>query len=416
MGYVADLHIHSPYAYATSKALTLENLCAWAGLKGIDLLASADFTHPAWFRELQEKLTPDGGGLYQMAGGPAGISFILGTEVSCVYQQDGRLRRVHLLLFAPSLEVVDRLNRRLSRHGNLNEDGRPTLGLSARDLTALALDTHPECIVVPAHAWTPWYGVYGSKSGFDRLDQCFGDMMPAVTAIETGLSSDPAMNWPVAELADKTILSFSDAHSLPKLGREVTVFGGEPSYPGFARALSGNRVAYTVEFYPEEGKYHYDGHRKCGVVRSPQETLREGLNCPVCRRPLTLGVLHRTGLLGDGDARFATGEDGFVRSPQGRPPFIRLIPLQEIISDVIGVGVNSKRVQEVYLKLVRELAGELRVLMECPPEELEAAAGEELAQAIVLARRGQVQIEPGYDGVFGRISLPKPARDESLGG
>jgi uncharacterized protein (TIGR00375 family) len=407
MTYVADLHLHSPYAYATSRALTLENLADWAKLKGIDLLASADFTHPVWFDEIHEKLSPAGPGLYQFRG----VRFILGTEVSCVYAQGGRQRRVHVLLFAPNFDTVAKLNQALAAHGDLKEDGRPTLGISVRDLTELVLETDPECIIVPAHAWTPWYGVFGSRSGFSTLEECFEDMLPAVTAIETGLSSDPAMNWAVPELADKTILSFSDAHSLPKLAREATVFEGTLSYQGFAKALSENQVAYTIEFYPEEGKYHYDGHRKCGVSQSPDETLRQGTRCPKCHRPLTLGVLHQTKLLGRSDEGTITNEDGFVRSPQGRPPFMRLIPLQEIIAEVFGQSPNTKRVQEEYQRIVSEMGSELQVLAESKSAELEPVTGEQLAEAILMARAGKVSVEPGYDGVFGKISLPLEAKD-----
>ena len=261
MSYAADLHLHSPFAYACSKNLTLENLSAWAKVKGIQLLASGDFTHPVWREELGRKLISDGSGLYTYND----IHFILGTEVNCIYSQGGKGRRVHLLLLAPDFNTVDRLTLALTRLKiNLKSDGRPILSLSARDFTALALDANPECIVIPAHVWTPWYGVFGSKTGFDNLEECFQDMTPQIHAVETGLSSDPAMIWPIPWLADRTIVSFSDAHSPAKLGRELTVFEGELSYRGLAESLAHQGVAYTVEFYPEEGKYHYTGHRKCG--------------------------------------------------------------------------------------------------------------------------------------------------------
>ncbi len=404
MTYIADLHLHSAYAYATSSALTLPNLAEWANLKGIDLLATADFTHPVWFRELQDNLTAAAAeGLYAFGG----VHFVLGTEVSCVYRQGGQGRRVHLLLLAPDLDTAARLNRALAAYGNLESDGRPTLLLSARDLTALALEVNPDCIVMPAHAWTPWYGVYGSKSGFDSLADAFGDMYQHIPAIETGLSSDPEMNWTIGELGDKTIVSFSDAHSLPRLGREVTAFAGEMSYPGLAAALRDNGVAYTVEFYPEEGKYHYDGHRKCGVVQHPATTARLGADCPVCGRPLTLGVLNRTlrlaggGKLREGKRR----KDGFIGAPDGRPPFVRLIPLQEIIAAVLGQGVNTKGVQDKYRRLVGELGSELAVLREAGGADLEAAAGPELTAAVLRARVGDIYVEPGYDGVYGKVSL-----------
>ncbi len=403
MSYVADLHLHSAYAYATSKALTLPNLAKWAKLKGIDLLASADFTHPRWFRELSENLTPEGNGLYRYDG----VHFVLGTEVSCVYSQGGRGRRVHILVFAPDLSTVAELNLALASHGNLDSDGRPTLSLSVRDLTDLVLQTDPRCIVVPAHAWTPWYGVFGSKSGFDSLEECFQDLTPAIPAVETGLSSDPAMNWGVPDLAGKTIVSFSDAHSLPKLARELTVFDGPLTYQGLTDALFQNRVAYTVEFYPEEGKYHYDGHRKCGVCQPPEASLERRGFCPVCRRPLTLGVLHRTRSLSTTTADDSRGPDGFIHSHDGRPPFTRLVPLQEIIAQVRGLGLATKGVTNAYFDVVNQLGSELQALLHASADDLTVAAGEPLARAVLQARRGEVEVSPGYDGVFGTVSLPR---------
>ena len=300
MPYVADLHLHSSFAYATSKHITLESLAGWAKVKGIDLLASADFTHPVWLRELRAKLAEDVPGLYRFGE----VHFVLGTEVSCVFQQNGRSRRVHLLLLAPDFDTVDRINGALANHGNLQSDGRPTLRLSARDLTELALEINPNCMVIPAHVWTPWYGLLGSKSGFDALEECFLDLAPHIHTVETGLSSDPAMNWAIPGLEGKTIVSFSDAHSAPKLGRELTAFEGDLSYPGLTGALANQGVAYSVEFYPEEGKYHWSGHRKCAVRQSPQETADRGTRCPECHRPLTLGVLHRVS--GYDGARCAT--------------------------------------------------------------------------------------------------------------
>lgn len=414
MSYVADLHLHSRYAYATSKDLSLENLATWAKLKGIDLLASADFTHPIWFTELRQKLEEVTPGLYRFGG----VDFILGTEISCVYNQGGRQRRIHVLLFAPDFDAVGRLNLALAQFGDLELDGRPTLALSVRDLTGMALSISPDCIIIPAHVWTPWYGLYGSKSGFDRLEECFTDLGPQIHAVETGLSSDPAMNWQVPDLLDKTIVSFSDAHSLPKLGRELTVFQGERSYRGLADALAGNQVAYTVEFYPEEGKYHYNGHRNCGVSQSPEVTRQQGTKCPVCGRFLTLGVLHRTRQLSQGEVTSQRGLDGFIRSPQGRPPFIRLVPLIEIISETLGQGQATKRVQAEYHRILQELGSELAVLIQANAAELEAVAGERLAQAILRVRLGDIQVEPGYDGIFGQIRIwpEKPLGEASAAG
>lgn len=403
MPYAADLHLHSPFAYACSKNSTLENLASWAKIKGIQLLATGDFTHPAWREELGRKLTPDGQGLYVYDG----VHFVLGTEVSCVYSQGGRGRRVHLLLFAPDLGTVDRIVQALAKvKNNLASDGRPTLGMSAQDFTALALDVNPDCMVIPAHVWTPWYGAFGSKTGFSDLEECFQDMSCHINAVETGLSSDPAMNWCVPWLEDKSIVSFSDAHSPPKLGRELTVFQGELSYRGLAESLARQAIAYTVEFYPEEGKYHYTGHRKCGVRQSPDETAKSGPGCPKCGRPMTVGVLQRMLSMSDGPAAETGGADGFVRHRgQRRPPFIRLIPLVEIIAEVLGAGPGSKRVQAEYLRLTEEYGSEMEVLMSAEVDDLSRVAGEPLTQAVVQAKTGNVTIEPGYDGQYGKVSL-----------
>ena len=408
MGYAADLHLHSPYAYACSKYLTLENLTAWAKLKGIDLLACGDFTHPVWLGELRRKLRPAGSGLYWFNG----VHFVLGTEVCCVYPQGGRSRRVHLLLFAPDFDAVDRFNRALAAGKNkLESNGRPILGLSARDFTALALETNPGCMVIPAHLWTPWFGVFGSKSGFDSLEECFRDLTPEIHALETGLSSDPATFWPIRELDQKTIVSFSDAHSPPKLGRELTVLEGEFSYHGLAEALARQRVAYTAEFYPQEGKYHYDGHRKCGVRQAPEDTHRLGSRCPVCRRPLTLGVLNRAQSMATGSRETAHVSDvsdvsgGFVRHHGSRPPFIRLAPLQEIIAETLGQGPSTNRVQAEYRRISQELGNELQVLTSSTAADLKQVARERLAQAVMKARIGDVQIDPGYDGVYGKVRV-----------
>ena len=401
MDYLADLHLHSSFAFATSRDITLENLAAWAKVKGIDLLASADFTHPVWLRELRAKLTDDGPGLYRFGG----VHLVLGTEVSCVFPQNGRSRRVHVLLLAPDFDTVDRINALLAKYGNLQSDGRPTLKLSARDLTELVLDVNANCIVIPAHVWTPWYGLFGSKSGFDYLEECFLDLTPQIHAVETGLSSDPAMNWSIPELEDRTIVSFSDAHSAPKLGRELTAFQGDLSYHGLADALAHQGVAYSVEFYPEEGKYHWSGHRKCAVRQSPQDTAEQGTRCPACHRPLTLGVLHRIGgYAGEGD----TGRrdpDGFVRSKQGWPPFIRLLPLAEIIAETWGRGQATKGVQREYQRITSELGSEIQALIWAKADDLISVAGEKLAEAVLRARVGDIQVDPGYDGLYGKIRI-----------
>ena len=415
--FVADLHIHSRYAYACSKNLTLPNLAATAKTKGIDLLATGDFTHPAWLAELESGLVEVDAGTFQHDG----VNFVLGTEISCVYRQGGKARRLHLLLFLSSLESVKRFNAELSRRGvKLEGDGRPSVGLSAADLASLALDIDPEATVIPAHLWTPWYGLLGSVSGFDSLEECFGELTPLVRAVETGLSSDPSMNWGIPELEERTILSFSDAHSLPNLAREATVFKGEPTFEGLRRGVEQNGVAYTVEFHPEEGKYHYNGHRNCGLRQSPQETEAQGSQrCPVCGRPLTLGVLHRTlslsSIAGEGEIHErGPGTDGFVQHPDGRPPFMRLVPLEELLAEAFDVGKRTKRVATVYQRLCDELGSELAVLIHASGTDIQHLAGEQVAQVVLRARAGQVAVDPGFDGQYGTVRVrPEAPSGES---
>ncbi len=408
--FVADLHIHSPYAFACSKALTLDNLAAWAQRKGIDLLATGDFTHPAWAAQLRAHLVLGSDGLYQYAG----ARFVPGTEISCVYRQAGRVRRIHILVLMPTLDAAEDFTRRLSQHGNLSSDGRPTVSLSARDLLSLALDCHPQAQVIPAHAWTPWYGMYGSRSGFDSLEECFGDLSHQITAVESGLSSDPAMNRAVPELDTRAVVSFSDAHSPGRLGRELTAFKGELSWDGLVDGLRHSGVAFTVEFYPEEGKYHYSGHRSCGVVYGPDDEAANGTDCPVCGKPLTLGVLHRVSLLANRPLpdHLQPDASGLIDPGGPHPPFARLVPLPEVIAAVRGVGVNTRRVMREYDAVVDHVGSELAALLYASCDDLLPVAGETLTQAIMRTRTGEVAVAPGYDGVYGTVkplSEPLPA-------
>ncbi len=406
--FVADLHIHSRYAYACSKQLTLHNLAKMARVKGIDMLATGDFTHPAWRAELEAGLSPVDWGTFRYGD----VNFVAGTEVSCVFRQGNRTRRVHILVFLSSMDAVDRFNSRLCRGGaKLEGDGRPVLKMSASEITDLSLDVDPYAIVIPAHIWTPWYGMLGSVSGFDSLEECFGEMTPLVQAVETGLSSDPAMNWGISELADRAIVSFSDAHSLPNLGREATVFRGSPNYDGLRRAIGQNAIASTIEFYPEEGKYHYDGHRKCGIRQSPAETIagNRGI-CPACGRPLTLGVLHRVQSLAARDPEpgfepLRPDADGRIVSSDGRPAYMRLVPLEELLADALDVGRRTKKVAEAYGQLCGEFGSELEVLVKADEAELRDVAGEKLADAIIRVRRGEVTVDPGFDGQYGSIRV-----------
>lgn len=399
--YTADLHLHSSYAYATSKHLNLENMAHWARVKGIDLLASADFTHPEWFDELSQKLTENGDGLYEFDG----ARFVLGTEVSCIAKVHGRSRRVHLLLFAPSLEVVTRINEAVSSLGKLGSDGRPILGIPPRELTELLLGIDNKCIVIPAHVWTPWYGIFGAKSGFDSLEEAFGDMTKHIHAIETGLSSDPAMNWSIPELDNLSIVSFSDAHSLPKMARELTVFNGTMSYDGLLSALRNQDISHTIEFFPEEGKYHQSGHRRCGVNLTPRQISENGPTCPVCGRLMTLGVLQRVDELASREVETFVDESGLTRSDNTRPPFRSLVGLQQIISEAIGKGVGTKAVSNHYLRLVKALGSEIAVLTESDYSDIESKANDRIAEGVSRVRRGDIYIEPGFDGEYGKVNV-----------
>ena len=401
MSYVADLHVHSPHSRGTSRQLTFENLARWAGLKGIDLLSSGDFTHPVWARESRRKLRDAGDGLFEHGG----VTFILGAEVNCIAEQGGRSRRVHMLLFAPSFRTVERINAALAGRGNLAGDGRPTLHVSPRDLLETVLDIDDRCMVVPAHAWTPWFGLFGSKSGFDSLEECFGDLSGYVHAIESGLSSDPAMNWRVPWLDDVSIVSFSDAHSLPNLGRELTVLPGAPSYDGLMRSLMTQSIDSTVEFFPQEGKYHYSGHRKCGVRLSPAEVSRNGHRCPKCGRPLTLGVMQRVDELAGQEAGPDRTGKGPADGAKRRPPFKKLIALRQIIAESLRCGPNTKKAQAAYFGLVSHFGTELSVLTEAPSSEIAEVAGERVADGVARVRAGDVFIEPGYDGVYGTVRV-----------
>ncbi len=401
MIYSADLHLHSPYARATSRELTFENMARWARIKGIDLLASADFTHPEWFAETKRKLRATGDGLYEYEG----ARLVLGTEVNCNGYQGGRNRRIHMLMLAPSIEVVERINAALADKGLLASDGRPTLHLTPRELLETLLHIDERIMLIPAHAWTPHFGIYGSRTGFDSLEECFGDLTPHVFAIETGLSSDPAMNWRMPELDDVSIVSFSDAHSLPKMARELTFIDGELSYDGLRQALREQSIAYTVEFFPEEGKYHNSGHRKCGVNLSPEEVAKTGATCPACGRRMTLGVMQRTERLAKRPESFCRDDNGFTCSKDGRPPFRSLVGLQQIVAESMGRGVNTKGVRTQYMALVKELGSEMHILMEADVSDIERVGGERVAEGVERVRKGDIYIEPGYDGVFGKVSV-----------
>jgi len=397
--FIADFHIHSKYSRATSKDMDLESLDKWAKIKGIKVLGTGDFTHPEWFQNLKEKLTPAEQGLFMLKSGDSGTRFMLTSEISCIYTKKNKVRKIHIIIFAPSFETVDKINTRLGLIGNLKSDGRPILGLDAKELAKIVLGIVPDCLIVPAHAWTPWFSIFGSKSGFDSIEECFGEYSKQIYAIETGLSSDPSMNWRLSALDKVALISNSDAHSPQKIGREANVFDTELSYQSIAKAIkekNPKEFLYTIEFFPEEGKYHYDGHRNCEISLSPEESKKYHNICPTCGRPLTIGVLNRVAILAD-------RKEGVT--PKGAIPFKSLIPLNEIIAESLGVTTVSKRVGIEYQNLIKKLGSEFNILLDVSRQELESAVALEIAEGIVRVREGKVVIEPGYDGVYGKIKI-----------
>ncbi len=432
MRFIVDFHIHSKYSRATSKEMDLENLDKWARIKGVDILGTGDFTHPAWFKELKEKLEPAEMGLFRLKkknkiklnngwhlpasqNGEVDLRYLLTSEISCIYKKKDRTRKVHLMVFVPSFEAVEKINAHLGWIGNLKADGRPILGLDAKELAKIVFNVSPEAVVVPAHAWTPHFSVFGSESGFDSLQECFDEYSRNIFAIETGLSSDPAMNWRLSQLDNITLISNSDSHSPHRIGREANIFEGKiEGYRPLMEALRlgvrapasiKNRLVQTLEFFPEEGKYHYDGHRNCQVVFSPAETKKHKGLCPVCQKHLTIGVASRIEKLAD-------------RPIGGQPsriiPFLRMIPLEEIIADAFGVGVGTKKVDAEYQELINKFGQEFKILLDLPKEELLKTARPEVVQAIVRVREGKVKISPGYDGEYGKIQIYEEAEKENF--
>jgi len=398
MYYITDLHIHSKYSRATSPKMDLEHLDKEAQIKGIQVLGTGDFTHPVWFRELKSKLKLVEEGIYQVKGSKYLTNFILTSELSCIYTKNGRCRRIHLVFLAPSLEVVEKINKTLDKRFNIRSDGRPILGIDAEELTKLIFDISPKCFLICAHIWTPWFSLFGAKSGFDTVKECFGKMSSKVYAMETGLSSDPAMNWRLSALDKYTLLSNSDAHSPRNLGREANVFNLKKlTYSNLTNAIKTRKgLEYTIEFYPEEGKYHLDGHRACDVKMTPQESEKNNNICPKCHRPLTIGVLHRINELAD-------RPEGFV--PPKAIPFKSIIPLPELISEIKGVGPKSKAVQREYDALISKGKNEFNILLNLSQKELEKISSPELALSIIKMRKGEIIKEEGYDGVYGRIRV-----------
>jgi uncharacterized protein (TIGR00375 family) len=395
MQFIADLHIHSRFSRATSRDMDIPALSVAAKTKGIKLLATGDFTHPEYFASLKANLTPTGNGLFVHDD----TRFILNVELNSIYTSGGRLRRVHNMVFVPSFETAARLTAWLDRYGKLASDGRPTLSVSSRDILAKVLELDARAFVVPAHIWTPWFSLYGSNSGFDTIEECFGDLSQEIFAVETGLSSDPPMNWRLSALDRCTLISNSDAHSPNRLGREANVFDCELTYDGIRLALKNQdrtQFLYTIEFFPEEGKYHFDGHRACGVSLAPSQSLLNSNLCPVCGRQLTVGVLHRVEELADRKPE---------EVPQDRIPFKHLVPLEEIIGEALGMGRDTAGVRKVYDSLVRALGSEFEVLLNAPTSEIALHGGERVALGVERMRAGEVQATAGYDGVFGVVRV-----------
>lgn len=404
MRYIADLHIHSKYSRACSKNLDLEHNYQWALKKGIQILGTGDFTHPAWLSELKNKLEKAQPGLYKLKGTDEKVLFMLTTELSCIYKQGDKTRRIHICVMVPDFTTVDEIIKQLEKRGvNLKSDGRPIMGIPADELTKIIMTANRNSMVIPAHAWTPWFSVFGSKSGFDTLEECFKDQTKEIFAIETGLSSDPAMNRRLSMLDDITLISNSDAHSPANLGREANVFDipkEELSFNEIRRILKERdkkRFLYTIEFFPEEGKYHHDGHRDCKINFTPAETKKNKGLCPVCKKPLVIGVLNRVDELAD---RKDYDEKNFI-------PYKHIVPLAEVMAESYGYGKNSKKVQEAYEDLITKAGSEFEILLDKPYEELEKFTPSEVVQGIKNIREGRVKPVAGYDGVYGVIKALK---------
>src|SRR3990167_5957415 len=468
MKFVADLHLHSKYSRAVSQNMTLENIAKYAQFKGISVVATGDFTHPFWFDQLKSQLEEAGNGLYQLKStdhrlqttavdgrqstvDKQEIYFLRSCEISSIYSQGGRGRRIHNLFLFPSLASVSKFNKKLlDKKANLRSDGRPIVGIPSRDLAQIALSCDEKVLIIPAHIWTPWFSLYGAFSGFDSIEECFGDMAKYIYGIETGLSSDPAMNWQIADLENRAILSSSDAHSLLKMGREATVFeADEISYDAIYHAIAGPvttfppasarssqktavdqkdqvelravgspssratrndaKIAFTIEFHPEEGKYHYTGHRDCNFSQSPEETVKDGDICAVCGRKLTIGVMHRVEQLKSQNSKVRTEVRNGVRwvypDGNGRPPYVSLVPLSEILSEALESGITSKKVLDQYLVLVSTFASEFNVLLKADIEQIANLASPKIANGIEKVRAGDIVVEPGYDGKFGVVKI-----------
>ncbi len=406
MAFIADFHIHSKYSRACSKSLDLSNIHAWCQMKGIDLVATSDFTYPKWFKELYDKLEESEKGVYRLKKEYRNIyvpktcvreiRFICSTEISLIYKRNGKVRKVHHIILAPNLEVVSKINIELEKIGNISSDGRPILGLDSENLLKILLSISEEIQLIPAHVWTPHFAIFGSKSGFDTVEECFGELSDHICALETGLSSDPLMNWRISKNDKYVLVSNSDAHSLQKLGREATIIEADCDYPSILNVLRNDHPKIkTIEFFPQEGKYYADGLRNEDLCFSPEESKRYNCVSPNTGKPLTIGVAHRVSDISD----YPLG-----RKPDTANEYCYIIPLQEILSEILGVGVNTKKVQQKYFTLLETLGSEFEILKDIPINEIKLV-DTVLAEAIKRMREGDVIIKPGYDGEYGVITL-----------
>ncbi|MDD4980460.1 MAG: endonuclease Q family protein [Candidatus Omnitrophica bacterium] len=395
MEFIADFHIHSKYSRATSRDMDVAHIADWAKLKGITLMGTGDFTHHLWLEELRNNLEDLGNGLFKYKE----VYFILTSEISSIYSKKGKTYRIHNMVLSPSLKTTDKINETLARYGNLASDGRPILGMDAEELARIIFDIDENCMVIPGHIWTPWFSLFGSMSGFNRIEDCFENQTPKIFALETGLSSDPAMNWRLSALDKYTLVSNSDSHSPSKIGREANVFDCELNYKTIREVLKTKdkkRFLYTVEFFPEEGKYHYDGHRLCSMRLSPDETRANKGKCPKCGKNVTVGVMNRVEQLAD-------RPQGYV--PSNSIPFKNLIPLDEIIAEAKGIGKASQGVEKEYRACLARLGTEFEILNRTPKEVLLKNVNPRIAEGIFRVRESKVNIQAGYDGEYGKISI-----------
>ncbi|QQG47606.1 MAG: DNA helicase UvrD [Candidatus Woesebacteria bacterium] len=415
MELIVDLHIHSHYSRATSPEMNIASLYRWGKMKGINVIGTGDFTHPKWFSELSEKLEPAENGLFKLKSKYAKeedkklsanfkkklIRFILTVEISNIYSKNGKVRRVHNLIIVPNFEAASEVNFKLTQIGNLHSDGRPILGLDSKELLRISLEADDRNLFIPAHIWTPWFSIFGSKSGFDSIEEAFEELSPHIYAIESGLSSDPFMNWRLTQLTGRTIVSNSDAHSPPKLGREANLLNCELSYDSIIDAIKkgDSRFLGTIEFFPEEGKYHFDGHAKCDVSLTPTESKKLKNICPKCGRPLVIGVMHRVDDLADRPESF---------KPKNHKSVEYIVPLNEIVAETFSMRTQSKKVKEEYERLLFEFDDEFSFLRKITESDIKASGRIDLSFAIKKMREGDIYIKPGYDGVYGIVKIFKP--------